>query len=279
MFFTKDPMSPKATAWSNATDEAVRDYEVLYNKLFCNKDEAQQKLCKDFEDFLRPETPNPAAYKLGDPTIILRKLKDDQGHYRKILAFEGETTVGADGKHVVNPAWLAALKATLARECKLRPLVPIPLPGAPSPNDPSKPAAPVCKVKFYSATWCAPCKQFAPIVSAAVAGKYDYKLLKCNTDDKAECNALGIRAYPEVRATKDGTLFFKRVGAFDVKQLLDSLKKNCPVDGNASLEPDAGGDLVADAFALQDAYDPATICFAEEEPLMTDESLSAGNDY
>jgi thioredoxin 1 len=63
------------------------------------------------------------------------------------------------------------------------------------------------------ASWCGPCRAFAPIYEAA-AGRHPTVVFgKVNTEEEPElAEAFGIRAIPTLMAFRDGVLVFERPG-------------------------------------------------------------------
>ena len=70
------------------------------------------------------------------------------------------------------------------------------------------------------ASWCAPCRAFAPIFEAA-AGKYpDVVFGKVDTEDQPGlASTFDIRSIPTVMAFRDGILLFSQPGLLSAAQL------------------------------------------------------------
>lgn len=74
-------------------------------------------------------------------------------------------------------------------------------------------AAPLIIIDFW-ATWCGPCKGFAPIFEAAAAKHPDILFAKIDTDAQQEIAAqFQIRSIPTVLFVKDGTVVKVQTGA------------------------------------------------------------------
>jgi thioredoxin 1 len=78
------------------------------------------------------------------------------------------------------------------------------------------------------ATWCGPCRAFAPIFEAAAERHPDVVFGKIDTDAEQNLAAeFNIRSIPTVMALRDGVLLFSQPGllsAPQVDELIDKLR-------------------------------------------------------
>ena len=64
------------------------------------------------------------------------------------------------------------------------------------------------------ATWCGPCRAFAPTFEAAAARHASVVFAKVDTDAEQHlAGELGVRAIPTLMAFRDGILVFSKAGA------------------------------------------------------------------
>lgn len=78
----------------------------------------------------------------------------------------------------------------------------------------------------FWASWCGPCRQFAPIYEAASEQHGDIVFGKVNTEDQQElAREFGITSIPTVMAFRDGVRVFSQPGALPKKQLEDLISQ------------------------------------------------------
>jgi thioredoxin 1 len=79
------------------------------------------------------------------------------------------------------------------------------------------------------ASWCGPCRAFAPIFEAAAAKHADITWAKVDTDAEQQlAGAFGIRAIPTLMVFRDGILVFEKPGmvpASALERLIVEVKK------------------------------------------------------
>ena len=70
------------------------------------------------------------------------------------------------------------------------------------------------------ASWCGPCRMFAPVYEAASAQHPDITFGKIDTEDQQELAAAAqISSIPTLMAFRDGTLVFSQPGALPARAL------------------------------------------------------------
>ncbi|MDR2799391.1 MAG: thioredoxin [Bifidobacteriaceae bacterium] len=88
--------------------------------------------------------------------------------------------------------------------------------------------APILIVDFW-ASWCVPCKQFAPIFEKIAANNPDIQFAKVDVDSNKETAMdYGILSIPTILAFKNGENAFSKIGAMkpdEFEKLITDLKK------------------------------------------------------
>jgi thioredoxin 1 len=70
------------------------------------------------------------------------------------------------------------------------------------------------------ASWCGPCRQFAPVFDAASKTHPDVTFAKIDTDAQQQLSAMAnIRSIPTLMAFRDGILVFNQAGALPAPAL------------------------------------------------------------
>lgn len=70
------------------------------------------------------------------------------------------------------------------------------------------------------ASWCGPCRQFAPVYEAASEKHEDITFGKIDTEDQQQLSAaVGITSIPTIMAFRDGVLVFQQAGALPAPAL------------------------------------------------------------
>jgi thioredoxin len=78
----------------------------------------------------------------------------------------------------------------------------------------------------FSATWCGPCKTYAPIFDEAVSDLTDIEIHRLDVDEFQDvAKAYGVRGIPTTLFIKDGKVIADKVGLSTVGDLKEISKK------------------------------------------------------
>lgn len=80
-------------------------------------------------------------------------------------------------------------------------------------------------VDFW-ASWCGPCRNFAPVFEAASEKHADFTFAKINTEEQQEiAAALKIRSIPTLMIFRERVMLFNQAGALSAAQLDDLINQ------------------------------------------------------
>ena len=81
------------------------------------------------------------------------------------------------------------------------------------------------------ASWCGPCRMFAPVFQAASDGHPDITFAKVDTEDQAAlAGAARITSIPTLMAFRDGILVFSQPGALPAAALAELMPRTASDD-------------------------------------------------
>jgi thioredoxin 1 len=100
------------------------------------------------------------------------------------------------------------------------------------------------------ASWCGPCRAFAPVYEAAAERHPDITFAKVDTEaEQALAGSAGIRSIPTIMAFREGVMVFRQAGALPEAVLEDLIGQIRGLDMDevrASIAPDRAESAAAE---------------------------------
>ena len=100
------------------------------------------------------------------------------------------------------------------------------------------------------ASWCGPCRSFAPVYEAAAERHPDITFAKVDTEaEQALAGSAGIRSIPTIMAFREGVMVFRQAGALPEAVLEDLIGQIRGLDMDevrASIAPDRAESAAAE---------------------------------
>ena len=77
-------------------------------------------------------------------------------------------------------------------------------------------------VKYFSATWCGPCKAFKPIMNEVASEGYSIEFIDVDQEQN-KATKYGVRSVPTVVIEENGIEVDRFIGSMPKQQVLDKL--------------------------------------------------------